>query len=366
VTFLDRMTDLLAGFKEVQFGQRRRRDLHDHVVKASDGVQASSVKSSNLMSDSMVLGNAMLFVMLTAVVYSLQLYNDMDAKTLTGIVSAVMFLWGPFMALMLGLMPYIRANLALDEIAALEEKLETAARTGAPTQDADDPWHGRMGRIEACDVEYEYPTQNGAGTFRIGPLNFHIDAGEVIFIVGGNGSGKSTFLKVLTGLYTPTLGSLVVDGCVVSRNNVATYRDMISAIFTDFHLFAKLYGLAGVEEEAVHRLIARMRLEGKTTFVDRAFTKLTLSTGQKKRIAMIVTMLEKRPICIFDEWAADQDPEFRKYFYDELIPMLRKEGKTIIVVSHDDRYFYCADRVVTMEYGKIRSIERPEPIAVGT
>ncbi|HRI64748.1 MAG TPA: cyclic peptide export ABC transporter [Polyangium sp.] len=366
VTFLDRMTDLLAGFKEMQFGRRRRREVREHVVEAADAVRKSSVQSSNLMSDGVVLGNAILFVMLTSIVYTLHIYVPMDGMTLTSIVAAVMFLWGPFMSVMMGTMPVIRANLALDEIAALEEKLATAVRIGQPTVRAEDPWRGSLGKIEGRDIEYEYPTDDGAETFRIGPLNFDINAGEVLFIVGGNGSGKSTFLKVLTGLYAPTTGSLVVNGVAVARNNVEAYRDMISAIFTDFHLFAKLYGLAGIDEESVNRLIVRMRLEGKTAFVNRAFTKLTLSTGQRKRIAMIVTMLEKRQVCIFDEWAADQDPEFRQYFYYELIPMLRNEGKTIIVVSHDDRYFHCADRVVTMEYGKIRSIERPATMTVAT
>jgi putative pyoverdin transport system ATP-binding/permease protein len=359
VTFLDRLTDLIGGFKEVQFGRRRRRDIREHIEQAAETMRSASISASNLRSDGLYLSDGILFAVLTGIVYTRHLYAEIDIKTMAAIVAAVMFLWGPFMNFMRGIMPYIQSNLALDEIAKLEAKLEIAASEGPRRQAAEDPWKGRITSIETRQLEYAYPAENDGEKFHIKPSSFRIDAGEVLFIVGGNGSGKSTLLKVLTGLYAPTAGELLVDGIVVRPENVASYRDMISAIFSDFHLFAKLYGLAGVEEEAVHRLITRMRLDGQTAFVNRRFTKLDLSTGQKKRVAMIVALLEARPICVFDEWAADQDPEFRKYFYEELLPALRQEGKMVLVVSHDDRYFHHADRVLTMEYGTVRSIERP-------
>jgi putative ATP-binding cassette transporter len=152
-----------------------------------------------------------------------------------------------------------------------------------------------------------------------------------------------------------------VDGVLLQPDNAASYREMISAIYADFHLFAKLYGLLGVEEASVRSLLSQMQLDGKTSFKGDRFTNRNLSTGQRKRLALIVALLEDRRICLFDEWAADQDPEFRKYFYEELIPELKRRGKTVIAVSHDDRYFRCADRVVTMEYGQIRSIEQISP-----
>ena len=116
------------------------------------------------------------------------------------------------------------------------------------------------------------------------------------------------------------------------------------------------------DEAEVHRLLRLLRLETKTNFAQGRFTQLNLSTGQRKRLALIVSLLEDRPLLAFDEWAADQDPEFRQYFYTELLPLLKSQGKTLLVVTHDDRYFHVADRVVTMEYGRIRSIDsRPMP-----
>jgi len=364
VTFLERMTDLLAGIKEIQFGRRRRRDVHDNILEASDTLRVGITKINDIFMDGVLVANAILFLVLAAVIYTLQQYMTLDARQMISVVSAVLFLWGPFMGFVWGLVPYVRSDLALQEILALETKLDRAARDGAPTPNPQDPWSTSIRTITMQDVEYEYGGQEARDSFRVGPVNLRIDAGEVIFIVGGNGSGKSTLLKVLAGLYMPTRGVVHVDGVQVGRDNVVAYRRKVSAIFADFHLFPKLYGTTSADESVVADLLARMHLDGQTTFVDKAFTKLELSTGQKKRLALVIALLENRPICAFDEWAADQDPEFRKYFYEELLPALRKEGKTVLVVSHDDRYYHCADQIVTMEYGQIRTIEKPAAKAV--
>lgn len=363
VTFLERMTDLLAGIKEIQFGKRRRRDVHENIIEASDALRASAVRINDTFMDGVLVANAILFCILAAVIYTLQQYMVLDARQMISVVSAVLFLWGPFMGFVWGLVPYVRSDFALQEILALETKLDQAAREGAPTPNPPDPWTS-IQTIEMQDVEYEYGGDEALDAFRVGPVNLRINAGEVVFIVGGNGSGKSTLLKVLTGLYVPTQGALLVDGTPVRRDNVVAYRRRISAIFADYHLFPKLYGTTNADERGIAELLTRMHLDGQTAFVDRVFTKLDLSTGQKKRLALVIALLEDRPICAFDEWAADQDPEFRRYFYDELLPALRAQGKTVLVVSHDDRYFHCADQVVTMEYGRIRSIDKPATKAV--
>lgn len=190
-----------------------------------------------------------------------------------------------------------------------------------------DPWNGKMNTIKIEDVGYVYAADNGHEPFRIGPVNLEIRSGEILFIVGGNGSGKSTFLKVRT---------------------------------------PKLYGVLDADPAVVHYLLVQMRVNDKTSFESGSFTKRKLSTGQRKRLAMIVTLLEDRPICVFDEWAADQDPIFRKYFYDELLPILKNRGKTVIAVSHDHRYFHYADRVLTMDEGKIRSVTENERAVVAS
>jgi putative ATP-binding cassette transporter len=128
---------------------------------------------------------------------------------------------------------------------------------------------------------------------------------------------------------------------------------LFSAIFSDFHLFEKLHGLSAVDPERVNALLRLMEISDKTAFSEGHFTNTHLSTGQRKRLALVVSYLEDKPIYVFDEVAADQDPQFRRYFYETLLPELKSAGKTVVVVSHDDRYFQAGDRVLQMDYGKL-------------
>jgi len=189
--------------------------------------------------------------------------------------------------------------------------------------------------------------------FSVGPLDMTLNQGEMLFIVGGNGSSKSTLLKLLTGLYYPATGFLSVDDDEIDQSHYHNYRELFSIIFTDFHLFDKLYGLHQIDEQLLKSLLHSMQLDKKTHYLDGQFTNLNLSTGQKKRLAFITAILEDKPIYVFDELAADQDPAFRQYFYEVVLQELKQQGKTIIAVTHDDKYFHVADRVLKMEYGQI-------------
>ncbi len=358
VIFLDQLTDLLKGSKELRFSRQRSRDIRSDVTTTAEDLCSTTVIATNLFNNNMIFAQCVLFAMLVGMVFVLPQHVAMENSVLSALVGGVLFFWGPLSAVVGGMPVYMRSNNALTNIHALETKIELAARNHVPAEQTEDPWNGRFSAIDVRQISFAYPPDTGGQTFRIGPMTLSIAKGEVVFFVGGNGSGKSTFMKVLTGLYPTTGGELRVDGQKIRPENVAAYREMFSVIFSDFHLFSRLYGLLDVDERAVLDLLKQMQIDDKTSFDKGRFTKRDLSTGQRKRLAMIVALLEDRPICLFDEWAADQDPEYRKYFYDELIPALKSRGKTVIVVSHDDRYFHCADRVVTLEYGKIRSIQQ--------
>jgi putative ATP-binding cassette transporter len=112
----------------------------------------------------------------------------------------------------------------------------------------------------------------------------------------------------------------------------------MSAVFTDYHLFQRLYGIADSNQVEVGPLLTRFRLADKTEVSEGEFSTLELSGGQRKRLALIVSLLEKRPILLLDEWTSDQDPEFRRKFYHELLPELMQAGATVVVITHDDRY----------------------------
>jgi putative ATP-binding cassette transporter len=183
-----------------------------------------------------------------------------------------------------------------------------------------------------------------------------LHAGELVFITGGNGSGKSTFLRVVSGLYPPDSGEILLDGHSVTNANRDEYRELVSGIFFDYHLFKRLYGIPDTGAADVDRLLSQFRLADKTALTDGEFRTLDLSGGQRRRLALIVSLLEKRPIMLLDEWTAEQDPEFRRKFYDELLPEMLKAGATIVVITHDDRYLdelRLPARRIRMDEGRI-------------
>jgi putative ATP-binding cassette transporter len=205
-------------------------------------------------------------------------------------------------------------------------------------------------------LSYRYPAVDGDG-FCVGPNDLTIRRGDCIFMTGGNGSGKTTFLNLLLTLVPATEGKITVDGKTIINGNVMAYRNMFSAIFSDDHLFRKLYGVENIDPDNVHRLLAEMELDGKVTLVGDQYSTVDLSGGQRKRLALVSAQLEKKPILILDEWAADQDPMFRKKFYREVLPGLKERGYTIIAITHDDRYFDVADARYHMEDGHLRRLD---------
>jgi cyclic peptide transporter len=199
-------------------------------------------------------------------------------------------------------------------------------------------------------VEYEYRSESGE-SFVLGPINYEFRAGEIIFITGGNGSGKSTLAKIITGLYSPHKGVVSVNGLLVGSDSLGS---LFSAIFADFYLFEKLYGIDQEHPPAlIGQYLNQLRIQDKVKVSEGRFSTTKLSTGQRKRLALLLSYLEDKPICLFDEWAADQDPEFRRFFYEVLLPELRELGKCVIAITHDDQYFHLCDKLIEMKMGKI-------------
>ncbi|WP_336082383.1 ATP-binding cassette domain-containing protein [Nocardia sp. SSK8] len=190
--------------------------------------------------------------------------------------------------------------------------------------------------------------------FRLGPIDLVFEPGQISFIVGGNGSGKSTLAKLITGLYVPRTGSLSLNGERIDHDNIEWYRQNSSAVFTDFHLFEDYLGFdrPGIDEE-VQRYLDELQIAHKVTVRDGRLSTVDLSQGQRKRLALLTALLEDRQIYVFDEWAADQEPRFREVFYREILTDLKRRGKTVIVITHDDRYFDCADQLVKLDFGLV-------------
>jgi putative pyoverdin transport system ATP-binding/permease protein len=253
---------------------------------------------------------------------------------------------------MLFIMPQVaRADVALDKLDSLKLELEGSS----PPPLALTPLRSKtFSSILLDGACHSYTNDADDRVFTLGPLNLTLRPAEIVFVVGGNGSGKTTFAKMLTGLYRPSLGQIVFDGGPVTDENLEQYMSLFSAVFSDFFLFPDLHGLAHTElDERSNSHLAKLKLEKKVTVENGVLSTTLLSAGQRKRLALVVAYIEDRPVVVFDEWAADQDPEFKNYFYTKLLPELKAAGKCVFVISHDDRYFHVADRVLHLNEGKL-------------
>lgn len=355
VKLFSALTHLLDGFKEVKLSKDRSNDLSNHISAVASEVRGHRIHTERLYNWNYIFAQSFFYVLVAVMVFILPRFIEVYADSVTEIAAVILFIIGPLSTLVSGFPAYTKANIAVLDINDLEKNLDHL--NGRPHR-FDENISKRIAqfkKIMLVGVEFSYYDVQKDALFKTGPIDLTIKKGETLFIVGGNGSGKSTLLKLLTGLYTPESGKIFVDDISVTPENVQEFRELFSAIFTDFHLFDRLYGIKDWSTAQIEDYIREFQLEEKTKFIDGKFTNLNLSTGQKKRIAMIVALLENRPVCVFDEWAADQDPEFRRYFYYDLIPKLKQSGKTILIVSHDDQYFNTADRILKMDYGKLTS-----------
>ena len=347
--------DLVQGFKEVKLNRARSEAIQAGLARRALQAHAPRHQVNQRTVDDLQFSNGIFYVLLAVLVFVLPEFSSTHHDKVEQTLSTVLFLMGPLTMFATTLPMLARAEAAVAGLYALEAEIDAAAhgrgteddltRNPAPPQD----FH----TLGLHGVGFHYTDAEGDITFRSGPHTLEIRRGERIFIVGGNGSGKSTLLKLLTGLYAPLEGELRLDGRTVDASLRSTYRELFSIVFTDFHLFDRLYGMEGVDPADVQHWLSVMGLAHKTRFEDGRFTQTALSTGQRKRLAFIVAVLRDKPVCILDEVAADQDPEFRRRFYRELLPGLSARGTTVIVVSHDDAYFDCADRLIRLQDGRI-------------
>ncbi len=350
----DRLTDFLDGFKEVRLNSARSADLFDDSLNVSRTAANIKIQSQAETFKLIVTSQISMYVLLGAVVFVAPQFSDsLGGPALTKTTTALMFIVGACFGLVQSIPILLNANAAADRI----EKLEAALRaTGSSPDEVDLVAPTHFDKIEMRGIVFRYTDRFSETAFKIGPIDFSLQPGELVFITGGNGSGKSTFLRVLAGLYPPDSGEIILDGEQVTADTRNRYRGLMSAIFFDYHLFQRLYGINELEPGEVDRLLKQFRLSDKTGLSGGEFRTLDLSGGQRRRLALIVSLLEKRPILLLDEWTAEQDPEFRRKFYDELLPDLMRAGATVVVITHDDRYLDELDlpaRKIRMDEGRI-------------
>ena len=350
----DGLTDLLHGFKEVRMSGPRADGVTGALAEASKESRATNALLKAQWGRNYAVIEVMLYSLIGLMVFVVPLFAAGFHAVVLPATIAVLFISGPVSTVSFVTPLVTQAELALENIAAMEEKLNAAAQAAAcETAGA---LEKTPGVIALKDAELSYRDAEGRPLFTAGPLTAEFHAGRVTFITGGNGSGKSTLLRLLTGLIPLDTGCLLADGVLLATGQMQDYRDRISAIFSDYHLSRRLYCVNDPDPERIRTLLKRLELHDKVAVRDGAFSTIDLSTGQRKRLALVVAELEDKPVIVLDEWAADQDPHFRRIFYEELLPELKARGKIVICVTHDDRWFHIADRIYRMNEGRIEEI----------
>jgi putative ATP-binding cassette transporter len=341
---------ILDGHKELLLNERRRSVVYRALMEGA----ALPSRVLRTLADRYIVVNLHMMTVVTLgliglVFWGIYHWQWADVALGASFAVALLFIRQPINIAMNQLPGLFTARVALRKLASLDLPEPNGAELAEPLST---DWKA----LSLRDIRYRYREHGG---FELGPLNLEVKRGELIFIVGHNGAGKSTLMRLLIGLLKPSAGHVAVDGISISDDQRRQYRAMFSAVLTDFFLFDQVIEQEGanVDDAEVKALLQRLQLHDVVSVRDGAFSQTALSTGQRKRLAMVVACMEKRSVMVLDEWAADQDPHFRKIFYEAILPELKAQGVTTIVVSHDDRYFHVADRIVKLERGALIEVQ---------
>ncbi|MGI8935767.1 MAG: cyclic peptide export ABC transporter, partial [Phormidesmis sp.] len=341
---------LVDGVKELKLHYVGQQDfLEADLQQTAIWVQRANERGMSLFAIIDSWGKFIYFFAVGLILFALPRWIGITPEMRFGYVLTFTYVLGPMESLVNKLPLLSRASIALDKIKTLGLSLgspKSAATAPPPPTD----WH----RLRLKDTTHTYRTDQGDSEFTLGPVNLTVHPGELIFVIGGNGSGKSTLAKLITGLYQPQSGSIWLDDQPVTAQNQDWYRQHFSVVFSDFYLFDRLLGFdSSADDIRAREYLKKLQLDHKVSIDHGEFSTTSLSQGQRKRLTLLSAYLENRPIYLFDEWAADQDPTFKHIFYTQFLPDLKAQGKTIFVISHDDRYFYLADRLIKLDYGSI-------------
>ncbi len=352
---------MTEGAKELKLHARRRLGFLALLDDTAQALRKLVLEARTMFS---IAANwaGLLFFLVIGLFLFLPQTSGQTNEAMTGFTLVLLFIRGPIQ-IFLNMLPAIgQGGVALDKIERLGLTLPIEASEAGPAEEPGSSWK----RLEMVGVCHAYEREGEEKSFTLGPFNLAFEPGELVFLVGGNGSGKTTFAKLLTGLYLPEAGEILLNGIPVADVDRERYRQHFTAVFSEFHLFDRLLGFeAQTIDEQARLYLQELRLAHKVVIEGGRLSTTDLSRGQRKRLALLTAYLEDRPLYVFDEWAADQDPQFKEIFYDHLLPELKKRGKTVLVISHDDRYFGVADRVLKLEDGKlIEDVAVPHSVAV--
>lgn len=347
---------LIYGAKELKLDEDKQNYYANEILYKHEQNLVNAEKSAYTITTATVnIGQLLSFFVIGSVTFVFVNYYPIDTTTLLGVVMVLLYVTGPIGIILNDLPTLAVAAVSYQKVNKLLATIP--AETAKPSSGKAHHWS----KLTLSKVTYAYQDNGEEAGFKVGPIDLTFKPGSLSFIVGGNGSGKSTLSKLVTLLYAPKSGQVYCDDELVTDDNINTVRKQIFAIFSDYFLFNQL--LTDIDESKqaqANALLKKLRLDHKVKIVDGYFSTISLSDGQRKRLALLVAILEDRQLYLFDEWAADQDPEFRQLFYTDILPELKSRGKTVVVISHDDRYFDVAEQLIIMEQGRLSEVKTSE------
>lgn len=358
--FVTSLRNIIGGFAELKMNRYKTTDLFTDVIEpdAAKSLEYNS-QIENVYSHGLSFFEMLNYLVLGIALFFLPGFAGMEPQEVGQLMVVAMFCLSPLVGLVMFLPLLSKTEFSLKELVDLETLVDTAIEKSEQAGVAEN-WRYRTVSVPSFesvrveDMRFQYRSKAGSLQFGINIDEFQLSRGEIVLIRGGNGSGKSTLMKVIAGLYTEYDGKLLFNERLVTENNIESYRNVFSSVFSDFHLFDQPLGIPKTNLKKIEELLERMELLDKVSITDGArFTTTDLSAGQKKRLALVCALLEGRDVYLFDEIAADFDPEFRDFFYRVLLKELQAEGATVLAISHDDRYFDVADRIIAMDKGVI-------------
>jgi len=353
-TYFGQMQDLVNGFKELVLNKLRRYsfwlDMKKYSRMSTELNKSASIKFLNFGLYNILMYN----IVFGVVVFAFPIFIlNLDVNQLRENLFIVFYMIGPFGTIAGAIPRLTQLNVNVKRINKLITDLNKVSTGDETIEQKINIVYPKEIKIQFKDVSFKYISKNkDENEFTLGPITTEFNSGEAVFITGGNGSGKTTLGKLVTGLYSPKDGKIYING---KEAELREQNELFSSVYSDFNLFKKLYGIDYPQKKDITtKYLNMMKINDKVEINDNGeFKSIDLSTGQKKRLAFIISCLEDKPMVLFDEWAAEQDPEFRHYFYDELLPMIKKQKKGIIVITHDDRYFNKADKLIKLDRGVI-------------
>jgi putative ATP-binding cassette transporter len=357
--FMKSFIDILAGFKEIHMNPKIGQDIFNKKIRnISNESYLNNTKAFTGFLNIQITGEVLFYSLIAFILLYSSYFVDQTPASIVNFVFILLYLLGSLNSIMLVIPQIVSARISSGKISKLraelsDERFENYIETAQMSI-------SEFKELKVNDLSFNYGAEKtSAKNFGVGPLSFSIKKGESIFIYGGNGSGKTTMINVILGILKMDTGKIEFNDTVLDSDNYGNYRSLFSVVFSDFYLFDEVYGIENIDGKLIEDYLEMFELTDKVTFNGNSFSSSDLSTGQRKRLALINVLIRSKPILVLDEWAADQDPVFRRKFYTEIIPQLKERGFTILAITHDDAYYHLADKLYKMNHGSL-SIETIE------